>query len=501
MKKIFNIVFALVIAFSAVSCKDYFDINYDPNIPATENITNSMIFPGVDAALATSYGDFLRITGGYFSEHYAQTFGTSNYVDYSQFTMSATRSSTHYTQLYQKVLVNSKTIMDRAKESKTYGDYLAAASIFAFTFQILVDCYGEVPYTQAFNSEYMAPVYDDGKVVYEGVIAILEEALTSAGEGQQVAKNLLYPNGNSTDWIKFANTVKLKLLSRMAGAADVQAKLDALISEDNFITSDAEYAGCWANAQGQASPYYSEEFAPWHSQDNVVANAALVAAMQFEGYTDPRLGVWFKQNSSNKYVGAISGCNLGATASAPYNSASGLCRPIINYNTPVSLISVAEVEFFKAEYYAKKGDSGAAEEHYNKAIEASFASAGLSKDDATLNIKEYPFDAANYKESIGVAKWIALSGSNNFESWCELRRLGYPAFGEIQGSDLWTGTDVNTTAVNALVPGTLYTPYQVFDQVGTNKVLQRWPYATASESRNSNCPSFPGYTTPVFWAK
>ena len=497
MKKILNIVIALVIAFSAVGCKDYFDINYDPNIPATENITNSMILPGVDAALATSYGDFLRITGGYFSEHYAQTFGTSNYVGYSQFSMSATHSSTHYTQLFQKVLVNSKTIMDRAVESKNYGDYIAAASLFAFTYQILVDCYGEVPFTEAFNSEFMAPAYDDGKVVYDGVLAILNDALSLAGEGQQVAKSLLYPSGNSTDWIKFANTVKLKLLSRMGDVA----KLDALIAEDNFITSDAQYAGCWANAEGQASPFFSEEFAPWHSQDNVVANAALVAAMQFEGYTDPRLGVWFKQNSSKKFVGAISGCNLGSTASAPYNSAAGLCRPIVNYDTPVSLISLAEVEFFKAEYYAKKGNDGVAEEHYNKAIEASFTSAGLSKEDAAANIKEYPFDAANYKKSIGVAKWIALSGSNNFESWCELRRLGYPAFGTIKGSDLWTGTDVDTAVLAELEPGTLYTPYQRFDQVGDGKVLQRWPYADSSQSRNSNCPEFPGYTAPVFWAK
>ena len=162
---------------------------------------------------------------------------------------------------------------------------------------------------------------------------------------------------------------------------------------------------------------------------------------------------------------------------------------------------LTQVEFFKAEYYARKGDSNSAEEHYNKAIEASFASAGLSEDDAAANIVEYPFDADNYEESIGVAKWIALSGINNFESWCELRRLGYPEFGVIKGSDLWTGTDVNTTAVAALIPGTLYTPFQVFDQVGDGKVLQRWPYAESSQTRNTNCPTFPGYTSPVFWAK
>ena len=501
MKKILNIVFALVIAFSAVSCKDYFDINYDPKIPATENITNSMILPGVDAALATSYGDFLRITGGYFSEQYAHLFGTSNYLDYSQFTMSSTRSSTHYTQLFQKVLVNANTIMERAIETGNGADYIAAAAITAFAYQILVDCYGEVPFTEAFDSSIMAPAYDDGSVVYAGIIEILDDALGQASEGQQVATNLLYPKGTSTDWIKFANSVKLKILSREADAANVQAALDALIAEDNFITNDAEYAGCWSNAEGQASPYYSEEFAPWHSQSNVVANAALIASMQFAGYTDPRLGVWFETNSDGNYVGGVSGTNFAAGASAPYNSAAGLCRPKVDYDTPVSVISVAEVEFFKAEYYARKGSSSLAEEHYNAAIKASFESAGLTEADAKANIAQYPYDPNNYKKSIGVAKWIALAGSNNFESWCELRRLGYPAFGKVTGSDIWTGSDVDTEALSELEPGTLYTPYRVFDEVGAGKLLQRWPYANASQARNSNCPAFPGYTSPVFWAK
>ena len=500
MKKILNIVIALVITISVTSCRDYFDINYDPNTPATENITTSMILPGVEGALATSYGDFFRITGGYFSEHYAQTFGTSNYVDYSQFSMSATRSSTHYTQLYQKVLVNCEAIKQKALDANDYGTNLAATAISAFAFQILADTYGETPYLEAFNSEIMAPAYDNGETVYNGILASLDSALDKAVEGQRVATNLLYPKGNSTDWIKFANTVKLKILSRMSGVANVQAVLDALIAEDNFITSDAEYAGCWANAEGQASPFYSEEFAPWHSQDNVVANAALIAAMQVGTYTDPRLTIWFNKNKDGKYVGAISGCNLGSTASSPYNSAAGLCRPVITFDTPVSLISVAEVEFFKAEYYANK-DIAKAEEHYKKAIRASFESAGFSEADAEENIEVYPFNKNNCKESIGVAKWIALSGCNNFEAWCELRRLGYPEFGTIKGSDLWTGTDVNTAAVGNLVPGTLYTPYQVFGQVGDGKLLERWPYANASESRNSNCPQFPGYTTPVFWAK
>lgn len=502
MKKLAYIASLLAVVLTLGSCRSFLDINTDPNIPASENITTSMILPGVEGALATSYGDFFRITGGYFSQQYAHLFGTSNYIDYSQFQMSATRSSTHYTQLYQKVIYNCKGIKEKAAASEDWGTYLAATAYAAFAYQILVDCYGETPYTEALDDSNLAPAYDDGKVVYEGLVKELDEALGKAAAGTASATSLLYPSGNSTDWIAFANTVKLKILMRMCGVVDVKSQLQSLISEDNFITSDAEFAGCWANAESQANPYYSEEFAPWHSQSNVCANVALIRTMieyDAEGavlYQDPRLEKFFEKNSNGNFIGGISGTNFAATAPAPYNSAAGFCRPVVNYNTPVSLISLAEVEFFKSEYYARYGSENEAAIHYNKAVEASFASCGASG--AEEYIARYPFSKANYAECIGKAKWVALSGSNNFESWCELRRLKFPAFGSVTGSDMWDGaTTVNVSKYKA---GTLYTPYQVFGQVGDGKLLARWPFANASESRNSNTPQFKGYATPVFWA-
>ncbi len=503
MKKILYLISVVTVAVSISSCCGYLDINTDPNKLSPENITSSMILPGVEAALATSYGDYYRITGGYFSQTYAQMFGTSNYIDYSRFQTSSTLSSTHYTQLYQKVLINCKDIKNKAAASEDWGTYLAATAYSAFAYQILVDCYGETPYTQALDDSNLKPDYDDGQAVYEGILKELDEALAKATEGKTVATNLLYPNGTSTDWIAFANSVKLKILMRMSSVVDKQKELSALIGKNNFITSDAQYAGCWQNAQNVASPFYSEEFAPWHSQSNVVANVALVRTMtEYDGdgsvkYQDPRLATYFEKNSNGDFVGGISGTNFAARATAPYNSAAGLSRPIVKYDTPVVLISVAEVNFFKAEYYARYGTVSDATNSYNEAIRASFASAGVAGADA--NIAKYPFDKDKYAECIGKAKWVALAGSNTFESWCEVRRLKYPAFGTVKGKDMWNGADA--VNVSIYVPGTLYTPYQVFDQVGENNLLQRWPFADASMSRNTSTPEFKGYSEPVFWAK
>ena len=455
----------------AASCDSYLDINQDPNSPTDENVTTSMVMPGAEIAVAVHYGNYLRIVGGYFAQYYAQQFGTSNYLDYSRFNISASHSSRTYTELYQKALNNLKNVSDRATAQGDMGTVLAATTLRAFVFQVLVDCYGSVPYTEALNPEILAPHYDEGLTVYQGILAELDAALAQTDAAASVCTNFLFPNESADSWIKFAKALKLKILMRMSDVQDVQGQLSALVSEGDFPTTDIAWVNCWSDEAEKRSPFYTEEFQPG-VQQNLVANLA-----------------------QGNYEGSIGGATY--TQTQVYNG-DYWCRPNVTYDEPVSLISVAETEFFLAEYYARYGSESDAAAHYAAAVEASFASEGVSG--ANEYLARNPYDNANYRQCIGVAKWIALAGSNGFEAWCEVRRLGYPAFGTAQGSDFYNNTD-ESFDTSSYVAGTLYTPFQVFGQVGANQLLARFPYPEDSSSRNSNVPDFPGYTVPVFWAE
>lgn len=499
MKRIL-LISAAALSLGLASCDSYLDINVNPNSPTEENIETGMLMPAIEMNIASSYGNFLRITGGYHSQVYAQLNGTSNYEDFSQFSMSPTRSSGTYTQFTQKALQNLKTVLAKSSAQEDWGTYLAATTLRAFVYQALVDCYGEVPYTEALDPANLSPKYDDGQAVYEGLLAEIDGALANVTNSSPVCTNFLYPSANASRWIQFANALKLRILMRMANVRNVQSEVSALIAADNFPAADVTYKDCWANEAGHMSPFFAEEFSSaWGSQQtNVCANLSIIGTMQVkdrEGnvvYEDPRLPAFFELNGQGEYLGGISGTNYpGSTAMVNW------CRPVASYDMPVYLISLSEIEFFKAEYYARYGSASEAASHYAAAIEASFASAGVSG--AAENVARYPFDVANYKQCIGLAKWVALSGINTFEGWCELRRLDYPTFGTAKGSDFYkpgTGAEYD---VSAYVPGTLYTPIQVFGQVGDNKILERFPYAESSSARNPNIPNFPGYTSPVFW--
>ena len=504
MKKI-AIISAFVMGMGVFSsCDSYLDINQNPNSPTEENMTTSIMLPAAEMNIAGSYGDFMRITGGYFAQYYVQMFGTTNYLDYSRFQMSATRSSSTYTQLMSRGLNTLETVRNLARGNEEWGTYLAATTLRAFTYQILVDAYGEVPFKEAFNASIATPAYDDGAVIYADLIAELDDALGKASASDIVATNFLFPDENATNWIKFANAVKLKLLVRESGVTNVDAQIGEIISEGNLPDADVAYEGCWSNESGAMSPFYAEEFSTaWGStQINVVANIAIIGTMQqkdAEGnviYEDPRLQMFFETNEDGDYTGGISGTNF--STSDAYK-AGYWCRPVASYDMPVYLITKSEIEFFIAEYYARQGNAAQAEAHYNAAIEASFETAGVAG--AAENIQQFPYNPSNYKESIGIAKWVSLAGVNTFESWCELRRLDYPAFGTVSGSDMYDQINDDSYKPELYVPGTLYTPIQAFGQVGSNHLLERWPYAESSSSRNGNTPDFPGYTSPVFWGK
>ena len=497
MKKYISIVLFSALFLGLNGCKDYMDINYDPNSPAEENLTSDMILPAAEMNIAATYAYTLHILGAYNAQYYAQQFGTPNYVKYSQFEVSAENGSGAYRQLFQRALSNLNTVIEKAKADGDAGVLLQATVLRAYAFQLLVDAFGELPYTEAFDPSNLAPKYDDGAAIYAGLLKELDEALAPIKGGEMVTTSFICPDKNINDWVSFAYAEKLKLLSRMSSVQDVSAEIEKIIKADQLPAGNIEISGCWADANGQANPFYSEERATWgRVTHNVIGNVALIGSLQTDAYTDPRLAAWFLPNKDGKFQGSISGDNL-STVEDKYASTAVWCELVLNYNTPVILISRAEIDFFLAEYYARKGDAGQAGAAYANAIAASFATAGV--DGAAAHVAQFPYNQAKWQEVIGVEKWKALAGINGFEGYTEARRLNYPAFGSVKGSDMFAGS--GALDLTKYEPNTLYTPFHVFNQVGDNKLLERFPYPEISSARNSNAPEFPGYLTPIFWGK
>lgn len=528
MKKIISLVLTLSVL-SMTACQEWLDINVDPN--SVSSVENGLILPAVELNLMTNYGLYGHLIGSYLSEQYAVKPGGPNALAMAQWLTQegsalASNANRIYNMSYIRVINNSKAIREQAAEKEAWGDYLAATVYRAMAYQMLVDTFGEVPYTEAENTAITAPKYDEGKDVYAGIIADLDEALGHVNGSELVSDNMLF--GGSSDvnnYIRLANSIKLRVLMRESGKVDVKSALNELVAKNNFIKSDVKFAASlFTNEAGRDNPLF-EQFVrgagninSGRSQD-LAGHMAVISAMT--EVDDARVAAKFNPSvASGAFEGGFIDTQYSIEITAGYATENSYSEPVLKYNTPVYLITLAEVNFFLAEYYASVSpDAAKAKAFYEAAIDASFATEGASgAADIYADGAKYAWNAAKAEELIGIQKWIALANINGFESWCELRRLGYPAFNAQNGKAIyaaWTAQAKSNkdNSVNPVTPttealvgagvyeyGKLVTP-QSLVELADNTLIGCLLYPQASTSTNSNVPAQKAKGSKVFWAK
>ena len=536
MKKIITILVSALATLSVVSCDitdifsgQWLDVNSDPN--AVTEVENGLIIPAVELNLINIYGFYGHMMGSYFSEHYAIKPGGPQYLGLAHFdtkdgTLAASFSNAMYRDAYRRVGNNANIIRSQAEAGEQWGDYLAATVLKVFAMQMMADGFGESPYTEAFDVSNLAPVYDDGKVIYEGILEELNDALSKVSTTDVVSDNMLFESSSDVNnWIRFANALKLRILMRESAVADVKSELSALVSANNFPTQDIGFgSGIFSNQAGQDNPVYSEVVRKRGDINTgrtieICAHMAIAATMN--DVQDPRLPAKFIRSAGhgNTWEGDFIDEQQSKEIGAGYVDEDTYAELNLKYNTPVYLLTMAETQFFLAEYWATIGNNASnAQAAYEKAIELSGATHGVDASPVYASGSKYAWNASKAMELIGIQKWVHLACINGYESWCEIRRTGYPAFGAKTGKEIYNrwleiakanvdgGAEDPAPTTGQLIaeglyqPGTIFTPVYV-EGVTAGMPLARLAYVTSSRTTNSNAPQQKGPTAKVFWAK
>ena len=126
--------------------------------------------------------------------------------------------------------------------------YVGVAKILkAYAFSILVDVYGDVPFSEfdQFAEGIKQPHFDMGKDIYPQLFTLLDEGIADINNPEpnpsKPANDDYIYKGNLANWIKAANTIKLKLYTQVRLVQDVKAQVTALLaSPATLINSQAE---------------------------------------------------------------------------------------------------------------------------------------------------------------------------------------------------------------------------------------------------------------------
>lgn len=187
------------------SCsEDLLDINNDPNTSTQLALPNTLAFAQV--SLVSNLLDVPNTNAGSFSRMWYTT-AIRNY-EQNQGTYSES-----WVNMYSRPLANLQAILDGSTEQEL-GYRGIARLLKAYTFSIMVDLYGDVPYFEALNPEITFPSIDEGQAIYADLLLQIDQGIQelSAASGS-VPGDMIY-GGDRSKWIKMANTLKLKLYAQ-----------------------------------------------------------------------------------------------------------------------------------------------------------------------------------------------------------------------------------------------------------------------------------------------
>ncbi|TDN38358.1 SusD/RagB family nutrient-binding outer membrane lipoprotein [Hymenobacter sp. UV11] len=320
-----------------------------------------------------------------------------------------------------------------------------------YTWKTLVDTYGNIPYTEALDFNNAQPKYDDAKTIYASLFTRLDAALASlnpsvAGMGDA---DILY-SGNVASWVKFGNSLKLRMALTIADDDAAKAATAAVQAAPNVFKAVGDKAQLqFISSPPNTNPLW-EDLIQSGRYDFVGADTFV---NQLNTLNDPRRPSYFKLGPGNAYVGGPYG------ALNTYNNFSAPGTRLEDPTLPGVLLSYSEVEFLLAEAAARNiAVGGTAASHYNAAVTASIIEAGGSASDVDAYLAQptvaYATAAGTYKQKIGIQKWIALY-DQPVVAWTEWRRLDSPtlvkparAISEIPVRFPYPSTELNLNGAN-----------------------------------------------------
>lgn len=390
--------------------------------------------------------------GGYFAD--SQTWANSfSYLNQSQDWLG---------KLYMDVMPNIYSNWNELKNATDDPIILSVGKIIKVTaLSRITDSFGPIPYSQVGLDGKLTAPFDSQKEIYYAMFDELNAAISTLTENQtyNFTSNADDVFGGKVDkWIKFANSLKLRMAMRLvyadAGKAEKMAKeaIDKSDGKLGVMTSNSDNAFMKVNI----SPFYKVCYE--YNGGETKVSADLLRYMN--SWLDGRRDKYAKKSTFNNVddykdkniTDDFHGLRMGNT----YSIGAGQCYSNVNVgiSTPIMWMNAAEVMFLRAEAAMHGWDTEKTPEgYYEDGIRLSFSQWGASSVDTYLSnttlLQFYidPLDTYTYAEAGSAAtvtvkwnngasqeekleriitqKWIA-NFPLGLEAWAEFRRTGYP---------------------------------------------------------------------------
>lgn len=460
MKNIFKHLLFFSIIFLAFSCEELNEgVNENPNDIIVSDVEERLFLTGgMLANVQIQLGHLNRISGMYsgqligYSSLYSNIYGLS---------LSTAESNGTWNALYVGVLTNMRHIITNSNNDLLRG---IAMVVEAHAFGTATSLFGDIPYSEAGNSEIQDPAFDSQVQVYSQVIARLDEAITTLNSASSGSiPEDIYFGGDKAKWIAAANTLKARfylhqkdypsaLTAAQNGIGSASGDMrfipgDAAQEDDNlfWMILEGSRGGDIGNDDGVTDSYLLELIDPANSSSRNNAKTDETA----------RRGFYF------------------------VNPASGSDNDgIIEKMQPQNMVTFFENKLIMAEAAARGGTVASALPHLNQ-VRAWLNDGGNLNDNYLGQAHRYdPYVEADFNAG-GIENADNITPTNAF-----LREV----IEERYVSGFGMHMPYNDARRLRKSDGAIAVPYVMYNSDNTRKP-ERMPYATNELNSNSNAPS------------
>ncbi len=481
MKNIFKIL-VLLFAITLVSCdKSLDEVNIDPNTSPTAN--DAQVLTAAQGYLGYIVDVDLNSRSFLWAQYYTWGIGVS-IGNAERFVAQPDDYDNYWQRSYANCLEDLKYL----SESKSAAYRGVGKALQAYVFQGLVDHFGDIPYSDALkgaikDGSILTPGFDNDKVIYGKLVEKIDDALAdlrSASSSDIGADDLVY-GGDISKWLKFANSLKLRILMRTSELGGNDGAIKDLITNGTFIESNSDIAQiAFDGKSGNQNPMYAR-FTFGVGDFYFASNATLNV---LNANSDPRIGAFYRKASTGDFAGQFRGIDQGTIDNEPFTAAateySQSSPQAYAVDNSVILMSSWETWFLRAEADARYNTADDDAQAFTNAVEANFDYLGVSGGTAYAGTLNYPAATSmdDKIDLIAVQKWISLNGTQEDEGWIETRRFDRPA------SRLFTNGIFQTPPLSILGAGTF---------------PSAWLYPATEKSLNPKAPAQRSITDKIFW--
>lgn len=312
-------------------------------------------------------------------------------ITYEQNTLRLGYHNSCFKDMFVDAAPALQCIFDLTKDDADFQDEFAVALVWkVFLMQQATDLWGPIPYTDAGKGlEYTT--YESQKDVYYLMFDDLKTAtdIMNASVASDPAANafgvgdMIY-NGSVQQWIKFANSLRLRLAIRISNIDPTKARTEAeAAASGNTLETTADDAGLDVTAWSESGNGLSR-VNDWYS---TLMSSSIESYLR--GYSDPRMEQFFDavpdptpQGDNPALYGNIGGYHgmaNGYLNTSEYNDAYYYSRlsmtrwsPATRYTYPIAIMYAAETSFLKAEGAWRGWNmGGTAQQFYENGIKVS----------------------------------------------------------------------------------------------------------------------------------